>query len=181
MSDTSHSTETLTRWQKIKHGTVHETKKFLIATGYLAVWFYAIGLYNQSQLIHLGVDGSDTVFSVTVALIKAAIVGKFLITVEMLLPIKVNKGKPIFWSLLGHSLIYVVLVMILHANALGLEGYLLHGKSFLEGLLEFGHAKPRNLFMIAFIYWLIIAHYLTYFTVQKAIGEKEFKDIFLGK
>lgn len=96
MSDTSHSTETLTRWQKIKHGTVHETKKFLIATGYLAIWFYAIGLYNQSQLIHLGVDGSDTVFSVTVALIKAAIVGKFLITVEMLLPIKVNKGKPYF-------------------------------------------------------------------------------------
>jgi hypothetical protein len=35
--------------------------------------------------------------------------------------------------------------------------------------------------MIAFIYWLIIIHYLTYFTVQKAVGEKEFKDIFLGK
>jgi len=35
--------------------------------------------------------------------------------------------------------------------------------------------------MIAFIYWLIILHYLTYFTVQKAIGEQEFKEIFLGK
>ena len=28
---------------------------------------------------------------------------------------------------------------------------------------------------------IIIVHYLTYFTVQKAVGEKEFKDIFLGK
>jgi hypothetical protein len=95
-------------------------------------------------------------------------VGKFLITVEMMVPIKVNKGKPILWSLIGHSLIYVVLIMILHANALGIEGYLLHG-------------KPRNLIMIAFIYWLIIVHYLTYFTIQKVVGEKEFKDIFLGK
>jgi hypothetical protein len=175
------TTETLSRWEKIKHGFLHETKKFLIATAYFTIWFYAIGLYNQSQLLHFGVDGADTIFSISVALIKAAFVGKFLITVEMLLPIKVNKGKPILMSLLGHSLIYVVLVMILHANALGIEGYLLHGKPFLEGVMEFGHAKLSNLIMIAFIYWLIILHYLTYFTVQKAIGEQEFKEIFLGK
>jgi hypothetical protein len=175
------STETMSRWEKMKHGFLHETKKFLIATIYFTIWFYAIGLYNQSQMLHFGVDGADSMFSITVALIKAAFVGKFLITVELLMPIKVNKGKPIFWPLIGHSLIYVVLVMILHANALGIEGYLLHGKPFLEGLLEFGHAKPKNLIMIAFIYWLIIVHYLTYFTVQKAVGEKEFKDIFLGK
>jgi len=109
----------MSRWEKIKHGFLHETKKFLIATSYFTIWFYAIGLYNQSQMLHFGVDGADSMFSITVALIKAAFVGKFLITVELLMPIKVNKGKAIFWPLIGHSLIYVVLVMILHANALG--------------------------------------------------------------
>ena len=102
------STETMSRWEKIKHGFLHETKKFLIATSYSTIWFYAIGLYNQSQMLHLGVDGADSMFSITVALIKAAFVGKFLITVELLMPIKVNKGKPIFWSLVGHSLIAMI-------------------------------------------------------------------------
>lgn len=177
----THSTESLSRWGKIKHGFIHEGKKFLVATAYLGVWFYAIGLYGHTQLLHYGISEADAVFSISVALIKAAIVAKFLITVEMLLPIKVQEGKAILGALLGHTVIYVVLVMILHANALGLEGYLLHGKTFMEGFKELGHAQPKNLIMIAIIYGLIILHYLTYFTLEKVIGVEQLRKIFLGR
>lgn len=41
----------------------------------------------------------------------------------------------------------------------GFEG-LLHRENFFEALQHFGHGDPKVIANIAFMYWLIVVHYL---------------------
>ncbi len=168
----------MTRKQSFMHGLLHEVKKFILFTAYFCIWFYAISLYTRSLLSASGLSAAVSTYSFLFILIKAAIVAKFFITAELVFPMGIKKRNPLIFSLLGHSLVYLLVVMLLSVLEKGAEG-LLHHQDFVTALMAFEHGDPRLIAITAFIYWLIIVHCLVYAAVEYNLGGKQIRHIML--
>jgi len=170
----------MTRKESFKHGLLHEVKKFILFTFYFWVWFYAINLYTNSLLAANGLGQALPVYSFLFIVLKAAIIAKFLITAELVFPMGLKKRLPLIFPLVGHSLVYLAVVLLLSILEKGMEG-LLHHKGFVSSMLAFEHADPKRIATIAFIYWLIIFHCLVYAAVEYNVGGNRIRKIMLEK
>ena len=95
----------ITRFDKIKQGLFHEAKKFSAVSIYFAIWFFSISLITKMSLIQSGVEPTEIIYSFSFAVIRALIVAKFLITAELLFPMRIESGQPLLYPLIKHSLI----------------------------------------------------------------------------
>jgi hypothetical protein len=170
----------MTRKESSKQGLLHELKKFMLFTVYFWVWFYAIGLYTSALLTSSGAPPAVPAYSFLFVVIKAALIAKFLITAELVFPMGVKKKNPLIYSLLGHSLVYLIVVMLLNVLEKGVEG-LLHHKGFISSMLAFEHGDLKLIAIMAFIYWLIIVHCLFYAAVKYNMGGKQIGQILFEK
>lgn len=164
----------MTRLESFKNGLLHEVKKFILYTVYFCVWFYAINFYTSTLLEANGLRYAMPTYSFLFVLVKAAIVAKFFITAELVFPMDIKNRNPLVFSLLGHSFVYLAVVMLLSVLEKGVEG-LLHDKGFVSSMLAFENADPRLIAAIALIYWLVIVHCLLYAVVERVIGGKQIK------
>lgn len=164
----------LTRMQSLKHGLLHELKKFILFTIYFFVWFYAISLYTSMLLEANGMRYAVPTYSLLFVLVKAAIVAKFFITAELVFPMHVSKRFPLVFSLLGHSFVYLAVVMLLSVLEKGVEG-LVHHKGFVSSMQTYANADPKLVAAIAFVYWLVIVHCLLYAAVERYIGSRQIR------
>ena len=57
---------------------------------------------------------------------------------------------------------------------------LLHRENFFEALQHFGHGDPKVIASIAFMYWLIVVHYLFYSALESRFGVVEMRKILFG-
>jgi len=170
----------MTRMESFKHGLLHEVTKFILFTLYFWIWFYAINLYTSSLLDANGMGQALPAYSFWFIVLKAAIIAKFLITAELVFPMGLKKRYPLIIPLLGHSLIYLAVVLLLSVLEKGMEG-LVHHKGFISSMLAFEHADPKLIAIIAFIYWLIILHCLVYAAVEYNVGGNQIRKIMLEK
>ena len=166
----------MTRKESFKRGLLGEVKKFILFTFYFWVWFYAISFYTSTVLTASGVNPVIPRYSFLFILVKAALIAKFFITAELVFPMGVKKKRPLIFSLIGHSLVYLIVVMLLNVLEMGLEG-LLHHKGFIDAVLAFEHGDFTLIAIKAFIYWLIIVHCLVYAAVKYNIGGKQISQL----
>jgi len=176
---TSNPGTLMTRFDKIKQGLFHEAKKFLAVSIYFAIWFFSISLITKMSLIQSGVEPTEIIYSFSFAVIRALIVAKFLITAELLFPMRIESGQPLLYPLIKHSLIYTAFLIFMGFVEKGFEG-LLHRENFFEALQHFGHGDPKVIASIAFIYGLIVVHYLFYSALESRFGVVEMRKILFG-
>lgn len=149
--------------------------KTFVLTIYLASWFCALVFLSNSIL---GVDGVPYV-GFSMAIIKAAVLAKFMIMGLEIFPLPLNKSSSLILGILKRSIVYVIVVVALSYIFAGIEGYF-HHKGFVDSLHDFAGGSLRHLIALAIMYWLIVLPYLAFKAFEEVIGEEKMRDYLLG-
>ena len=161
--------------ESLKNSAINETTKVIVLFLYLSVWFSALVFLSNSILR----ANELPLLNLSLALVKAALCAKFMLVGQSLFPMALGQGRPIFWILMRHSVVYLVIVLALSFFEAGLEG-LFHHKPFFESLLNFEKGDPYRLAATSFIYWLIILPYLVFVGIREELGYSEVSRILFG-
>ena len=159
----------------LKNSAINETRKFTVLFVYLCIWFSALVFLTNAILR----ANELPLMTLSFALVKAALCAKFMLVGQSLFPMALGKGRPIFWILMRHSVVYLVVALALSFFESGLEG-LFHHKPFFESLLNFEQGDPYRLAATSFIYWLIILPYLVFVGMREELGYSEVSRILFG-
>ena len=159
----------------LKNSAINEARKFTVLFAYLSIWFSAL-IFLSNAILRAN---ELPLMTLSFALIKAALCAKFMLLGQSLFPMSLGKGRPIFWILMRHSVVYLVVALALSFFEAGLEG-LFHHKPFFESLLHFEEGDPYRLAATSFIYWLIILPYLVFVGIREALGYNEVSRILFG-
>jgi len=159
----------------LKNTAINETRKFTVIFVYLSIWFSALVFLSNAILR----ANELPVLTLSFALVKAALCAKFMLLGQSLFPMALGNGKPIFWILMRHSVVYLIIALALSFFESGLEG-LFHHKPFFESLLNFEQGDPYRLAATSFIYWLIILPYLVFVGMREELGYSEVSRILFG-
>ena len=159
----------------LKNSAINETIKFTVLFLYLSIWFSALVFLSNAILR----ANELPLMTLSFALVKAALCAKFMLLGQSLFPMALGKGRPIFWILMRHSVVYLVVALALSFFEAGLEG-LFHHKPFFESLLNFEEGDPYRLAATSFIYWLIILPYLVFVGIREELGYSEVSRILFG-
>jgi hypothetical protein len=159
----------------LKNTAINETRKFTVLFLYLSIWFSALVFLSNAILR----ANELPLMTLSFALVKAALCAKFMLVGQSLFPMALGKGRPIFWILMRHSVVYLVVALALSFFESGLEG-LFHHQPFFESLLNFEQGDPYRLAATSFIYWLIILPYLVFVGMREELGYSEVSRILFG-
>ena len=159
----------------LKNSAINETIKFTVLFLYLSIWFSALVFLSNAILR----ANELPVLTLSFALVKAALCAKFMLLGQSLFPMALGKGRPIFWILMRHSIVYLAVALVLSFFEAGLEG-LFHHKPFFESLLNFEEGDPYRLAATSFIYWLILLPYLVFVGIREELGYSELSRILFG-
>ena len=159
----------------LKNTAINETRKFTVIFVYLSIWFSALVFLSNAILR----ANELPLLTLSFALVKAALCAKFMLLGQSLFPMALGKGRPIFWILMRHSIVYLAVALVLSFFEAGLEG-LFHHKPFFESLLNFEEGDPYRLAATSFIYWLIILPYLVFVGMREELGYSEVSRILFG-
>ncbi|CAM3673952.1 hypothetical protein [Polynucleobacter antarcticus] len=152
-----------------------EAKKALFLTAYFGVWFCAISFLGAA-LLH---QNPILITMFGFALLKAALCAKFMLLGQAMFPIQLNKEHGIIGSLIGASLFYLVVVLILSALEEGVKA-LIHGHAFVPALLHFFDLNPMKLAAQSIIYWLIVWPCLIFSGLKLSLGDEATHDMLFG-
>ena len=159
----------------LKNSAINETRKFTVLFVYLSIWFSALVFLSNAILR----ANELPLMTLSFALVKAALCAKFMLVGQSLFPMALGKGRPIFWILMRHSVVYLIVALVLSFFEAGLEG-LFHHKPFFESLLNFEEGDPYRLAATSFIYRLIILPYLVFVGIREELGYSEVSCILFG-
>ena len=145
-----------------------ELIEYLAIAGYLAVCFAAVLFYKAAILESEGVEA----FRLGFAIVKALILGKFVLILEHL---KIGKVKPVrilALNILKNALLFTVLLIILSAAEEVIAGFV-HGETARAALKEFaGGTRPEAL-ATALLMFLILLPYFAYRDIAASLGEEQ--------
>ncbi|MDP3621824.1 MAG: hypothetical protein Q8R65_07895 [Polynucleobacter sp.] len=161
--------------RNIKQGLEDEFIKASLLTLYFATWFSSIAFLTYSILREDAIPIAPFGF----AIIKAALCAKFMLIGQALFPLKVEHERGLIRSLLLHSIVYLLVVLILSYLETGVDG-MMHGKTMMDALAAFGNGDPLRIAALALIYWLILWPYLLFAGLRQSIGEATVNTILFG-
>lgn len=154
-----------TRLYKVGHEALRELKQFAVLSAYLYVCFGAIILYTVSVLQAHGINYEPYGF----ALIKALITAKFMLIGESIDIARFHNHRPLIYSLIYKSLIYLIFLIALSIAEEFAAG-LIHGRSAIATLSEIGGGTRLQIVPTAFLLWLILLPIVGIQEVSKALG-----------
>ena len=167
MNPKSHLPENMAR----KMG--HELKGFAIISAYLYICFGAVLFYKSAILHAYGVDYEPY----GLALVKSLILAKFIMIGDVFHMHKAYKRKPLVYSLILKSFIYLVFLVLLSAIEEAFVG-VVHGRSVVAAVSEIGGGTWPQLLATCVLLWLIIVPFVAIRQINEVIGDGQLQRIF---
>ena len=150
------------------HGKAFEEFKALAAlSAYLYVCLGAVILFKSAVLREVGV--TYTIWGV--ALVKAIILGKFMLLLRMAHIGERYRHKPLIWPTLYQSLMFLVMLLILTTIEELLVG-LIHGRALTNSLAHVVGPTFYQGFSVCFLMFLILVPYSAYACLGDVLGER---------
>jgi hypothetical protein len=145
----------------------HELYEFLVVSAYLYVCFGALIFYKSSILHSEGIAFA----AYGVAIAKALILGKFLLTLEAF---KIGEDKKhartALSSILKKSLLFTLLLLVLTVVEELIVGHF-HGRAGREVLSELAGGTWQQAVAVAILLFLILVPYFGVQEIKKRLGE----------
>jgi len=146
----------------------NELIEYLAIASYLAVCFGALLFYKATILESEGVETTR----VALAIVKALILGKFVLLLESL---KVGHGKigasVLILDILKKALLFTVLLLVLSAVEEVIVGYF-HGENAHNALRTMGGGSVPQLIATTLLMFLILIPYFAYREIAAKLGEE---------
>lgn len=143
-----------------------ELTEYLAIAGYLAVCFAALLFYKAAILESEGIEA----FRLGFAIVKALILGKFVLILEHLKIGKIKAVRILALNILKNALLFTVLLIVLSAVEEVIAGFI-HGETALAALKDFGGGTRPEALATAFLMFLIFLPYFAYRDIAASLGE----------
>jgi hypothetical protein len=151
----------------------HETKELLIVSGYLFVCYLAIMLFKNALLREAGLAA----LPLSIAAIKALILGKFIL-IGYVLPIGKRFGnRPLIWPTLNNAVAFLVLLCVLTVIEEVVVGYF-HGRPPAAALTELGGIHLQETLAKIFIMFLVLIPFFAFRVLDDVVGEGKMARLF---
>ena len=157
----------------LRQRTAHEVREFLIITAYLYVSLLSLTLFKAAVLHGQGISYAPVGF----ALVKSAILAKFMLLGHAMRIGERTGGRPLIWPTLHRSFAFLVLLGILTIIEELVVG-LLHGKSATMALAELFGVNLAETAAKMFILLLVLIPYFAIRTLSEVMGRSELVTIF---
>lgn len=154
--------------RKLLERARHELISYLAVSAYLMVWFLAVMFYKSTVLRGAGVDFAP--FGVA-AVVKALILGKFIVTLEVVrLGERRGRNAMLIVQIVKKALLFTVALVVMSIAEEIVVGYL-HGRNPKEALSEIAGGSLPQVLATAFLMFLVLLPYLAFRRLALEIGE----------
>jgi hypothetical protein len=144
-----------------------ELLSYAAVTAYLMVWFMALLFYKASVLHAVGVEFAPF----GLALVKALILGKFILVLEALKIGDQDKHPAVFAvAIVKKALIFTALLVALSIGEEVVMGYA-HGRSAHDSLKEVGGGSAPQALAASILMFLVLLPYLAFRRLAHVYGE----------
>ncbi len=146
----------------------NELIEYLAIASYLAVWFGALLFYKATILESAGVDTTR----LSIAIVKALILGKFVLILEHLKIGRGNKAAHVLvFHVLKQALLFTLLLFVLTAIEEVVVGFI-HGEIARDALKGFaGGTRPEAIATMVLMFMVLIP-YFAYRDIAAKLGEE---------
>lgn len=148
------------------HRVRDELAAFLLVSAYLFVWFSSLLFYKAAILRSHGVDFAP----LGLAIVKALILGKFILVLEALRVGDRNGGAILALSIVRKTLLFTALLVVMSIVEDLLVG-MFHGRSAGEVLREIGGGSVAEALASAILLCLVLLPYFAFRRLVPAGGE----------
>ena len=146
----------------------NELIEYLAIASYLAVCFGALLFYKATILESEGVETTR----VALAIVKALILGKFVLVLEHL---KIGQGKKsarvLFLNIVKKALLFTLLLILLTAIEEVIVGFI-HGENARDALQGFGGGTRPEALATALLMFMVLIPYFAYRDIAAKLGEE---------
>ncbi len=169
----AHPTEAQAKQPELKRPTLarrvrNEVIEYMAIAGYLAVCFGALLFFKAAILESEGVEATR----VGLAIIKALILGKFVLILEKL---RIGDGKKsanvLVLDVIKKALLFTALLLVLTAVEDVIVGFV-HGESARDALRGIGGGTQPEALATALLMFLILIPYFAYREIAARLGEE---------
>jgi hypothetical protein len=144
----------------------HELMSYLAVSAYLLVWFSAVMFYKSTILRSVGIEFAPF----GVAVVKALILGKFMLVLEALKLGERRESRDILIvQILKKALLFTVALVFLSIAEELVVGHF-HGKSMKETLSEIGGGSIAQIFAASILMLLALMPYLAFRRLATELG-----------
>jgi hypothetical protein len=166
-ADAPSTTAPGSRKRKLMQRARHELVAYISVSTYLMVWFFALLFYKSAVLRTVGVEFAP----VGVAVVKALILGKFILVLEAVkLGEKQGSHAILLTQIVSKALIFTVALVILSFVEEIVVGHF-HGRGVHEAMSEIAGGSLWQLFASGLLLFLVLLPYLAFRRMAQEIGE----------
>jgi hypothetical protein len=145
----------------------HELISYFAVSAYLLVWFSAVMFYKATILHGVGVEFAPF----GLAVVKALILGKFILVLEAL---KIGEGGKdgaiLAVQILKKAVLFTLLLIVLSVIEEVVVGYL-HGREAREALSQMGGGTLSQAIATGVLMFLVLLPYLAFRQIALTLGE----------
>lgn len=149
----------------LKARAIDETKKFLIMTLYLWLFFALLSLHKTLVLDQNHIDYQEQGFAIVNALVLAKVM---LIADDLKLGARF-KDHPLIYSVLWYSFAFAAVLVCFHIVERGVVA-LLHGKPVTAGLADFGAGNVKGVLSMAAIAFVALIPFFMFREIARVVG-----------
>lgn len=161
----------------VKQRVWHELKTYFWVSLYLWLCFGVLFLYESAMLK----DQGQSYLHFGVALVKALVIGKFILIGEA---IKVGdrgpKGPTLAHRIVWKTFAFLVMLIIFHVLEEIIVGWV-HGKGAVESLTEFFSSPWIEILAPTLVMTLVLIPLISTLEISKAMGRERFRGLLLGR
>ena len=154
----------------------HELKELLVVSGYLYVCFGALLFYKSAILRNEGIN----YLPYGVAIVKALILGKFILLGHMLKIGQRNVRARLVIEILRQSVIFLVLLIALSCIEEIIVG-LIHGRSIAEALAEVAGPTLPQILATSVLMLLVLIPYFAYREIDLTLGQGNLRKLLMQR
>ena len=154
--------------KSLKSRVLTEMKKYVIITLYLWILFALFGLYKKELLRENGIN----YWNQSYAIINAMIFAKVMLLGEMLNLGARLRRHALIWAVLGKSLLFTVLLIVLHPGEEMIRAWIKH-LPVMESVLNFGGGTWLGILLYAALLFVTLVPLFAFREVSDAMGKDQ--------
>jgi len=161
----------------LKTRAVDETKKFLIMTLYLWVFFAVLSLHKTLVMEQEHLDYQEQGLAIVNALVLAKVM---LLAEDFRLGSRFFKDHPLVYSVLFRSLVFAIVLIgfrILEDAAIDL----LRGKPLADSLADFGAGNAKGVFSMGAIAFVALTPFFMVSEMARVLGSDGLRQLFFTR
>ena len=161
----------------LKTRAVDETKKFLIMTMYLWVFFAVLSLHKTLVMEQEHLDYQEQGLAIVNALVLAKVM---LLAEDFRLGSRFFKDHPLVYSVLFRSLVFAIVLIgfrILEDAAIDL----LRGKPLADSLADFGAGNAKGVFSMGAIAFVALTPFFMVSEMARVLGSDGLRQLFFTR